>query len=117
MKIMVVASLYSSETPSGENLFVQNLIKTFEKLNVHCKLFIVDTGENSNSLFYKLKVAFIQIFNIGNSPLKALLILDHALPIVTGKPDNRTTEQQATTKNRTTEQQNNRQQQRTELIS
>lgn len=72
MRVMVIASLYSSGTPSGENLFVQNMIKTFKKKKLDSQFFIRDTGKDSNSLINKIKIALIQIFNIGNSPAKAI---------------------------------------------
>lgn len=72
MRVMVIASLYSSKIPSGENLFVQNMAKTFKKNKLDSQFFIRETGELSNSLINKLKVTWIQIFNIGNSPTNAI---------------------------------------------
>ena len=72
--MMVIASLYSSEIPSGENLFVQNLTATLNKYEINCKFYTIDTGKLSKSWIYKLKVTCIQLFNIGNSPSRAIKI-------------------------------------------
>jgi glycosyltransferase involved in cell wall biosynthesis len=72
--VMVIASLYSSEIPSGENLFVQNLTETFNKYGINCNFYTINTGKLSKSWIYTLKVTCIQLFNIGNSPSRAIKI-------------------------------------------
>lgn len=68
MKIFVIASLYNRDFPSGENLFVRNLLETFDKYQIEFESYLVQTPNVPHSLYYKIKTGIIQLFNLGNSP-------------------------------------------------
>lgn len=72
MKVYLIASLYNTDSPSGENLFVKNIIETFERRLIEFETYLIHTPNKPQSFSYNIRTAFLQILNFGNSPKKKI---------------------------------------------
>lgn len=72
MKVALVHSFYSGESPSGENIVVQAQYEALRKMGLEVRIVGVHTDDLSNRSGYKLRTAIKVATGYGMSPLEEL---------------------------------------------
>mgnify|MGYP003341660326 CR=1 FL=1 len=72
LRIAIVASEYSNDTSSGENIFLEQFVSLLTKSNLKIAIFLVKTDNEKNKFGYKIKKFFGILTGTGSNPREFL---------------------------------------------